>query len=270
MNLSLPELPKISAAIKSRTPNHAEPSPEQPIQNHLLAALPVAEFERLAPELELVPMPLGEILHQPSRQTRFAYFPTTAVVSLQHVMASGASAEAAEVGDEGVVGLSLVMGSDNTSSSTVVRTAGHAYRLAGNVFKREFNRGEVMQRLLLRYTQALMSQMIQTAACNRHHTMDQQLCRCLLSALDRAPSGQVMMTHEVAANQLGVRREGITAIAGSLQRAGLITYVRGRVAVLKRSALESRACECYAVIRKELSGMLADMRYRREGPAVLQ
>jgi CRP-like cAMP-binding protein len=168
------------------------------------------------------------------------------------------------------VGISLVMGGDSSSSSTVVRTAGHAYRLAGPLFRREFGRAGAMQRLVLRYTQTLMAQMIQTAACNRHHTMDQQLCRCLLSALDRAPSGEVIMTHELAASLLGVRREGITAVAGKLQRAGLITYFRGRIAVLKRSALETRACECYAVVRKELSRLLADVRYRQDTPAYFQ
>lgn len=239
-------------------------------QNHLLAALPPPELERLAPELELVPMRLGEILYQPGRQMRHAYFPTTAIVSLHHVMESGASAEAAGVGNEGVVGISLVMGDDNASSSSVVRNPGHAYRLPGHMFKREFNRGGAMQRLLLRYTQALMSQMIQTAACNRHHTMDQQLCRCLLSALDRAPAGEVIMTHEMAASMLGVRREGVTVVAGKLQRAGLITYFRGRIAVLKRSALEARACECYVVVKAELNRLLTDVRYRQDAPVYFQ
>ena len=239
-------------------------------QNHLLAALPPAELERLAPELELIPMPLGEILYQPGRQMRHAYFPTTSIVSLHHVMESGASAEAAGVGNEGVVGIPLVMGGESASSSTIVRTAGHAYRMSSHVFKREFNRGGAMQRLLLRYTQALMSQMIQTAACNRHHTMDQQLCSCLLSALDRAPSGEVVMTHEMAASMLGVRREGVTVVAGKLQRAGLITYFRGRIAVLKRSALEARACECYSVVKQELNRLLSDVRNRQDAPAYFQ
>lgn len=275
MNLQLPDLHKPYPGTPP-VPPEAEYRPfalsslQGPAQNHLLAALPPAEFERLAPELELVPMPLGEILYQPGRQIRHAYFPTTAIVSLHHVMESGASAEAAGVGNEGVVGISLVMGGDSSSSSTAVRTAGHAYRLAGPLFRREFSRAGAMQRLVLRYTQTLMTQMIQTAACNRHHTMDQQLCRCLLSALDRAPSGEVIMTHELAASLLGVRREGITAVAGKLQRAGLITYFRGRIAVLKRSALETRACECYSVVRKELSRLLADVRYRQDTPAYFQ
>jgi CRP-like cAMP-binding protein len=275
MNLQIPELPKPYPGSPAVAPEaeyrpFALSSLQGPAQNHLLAALPPADFERLAPDLELVPMPLGEILYQPGRPIRHAYFPTTAIVSLHHVMSSGASAEAAGVGNEGVVGISLVMGGDNSSSSTVVRTAGHAYRLAGPLLRREFSRAGAMQRLLLRYTQTLMAQMIQTAACNRHHTMDQQLCRCLLSALDRAPSGEVIMTHELAASLLGVRREGITAVAGKLQRAGLITYFRGHIAVLKRSALESRACECYAVVRQELSRLLSDVRTRQDVPAYFQ
>jgi CRP-like cAMP-binding protein len=274
MNLQLPELPKPypnpATAPEAEYRPFALSSLQGPAQNHLLAALPPADFERLAPDLELVPMPLGEILYQPGRPIRHAYFPTTAIVSLHHVMSSGASAEAAGVGNEGVVGISLVMGGDNSSNSTVVRTAGHAYRLAGPLFRREFSRAGAMQRLLLRYTQTLMAQMIQTAACNRHHTMDQQLCRCLLSALDRAPSGEVIMTHELAASLLGVRREGITAVAGKLQRAGLITYFRGHIAVLKRSALESRACECYAVVKQELSRLLSDVRARQDVPAYFQ
>jgi CRP-like cAMP-binding protein len=275
MNLQLPELSKPYPGTPAVAPE-AEYRPfgltslQGPAQNHLLAALPPSDLERLAPELELVPMPLGEILYQPGRPIRHAYFPTTAIVSLHHVMSSGASAEAAGVGNEGVVGISLVMGGDNSSSSTVVRTAGHAYRLAGPSFRREFSRAGALQRLLLRYTQTLMAQMIQTAACNRHHTMDQQLCRCLLSALDRAPSGEVIMTHELAASLLGVRREGITAVAGKLQRAGLINYFRGHIAVLKRSALEARACECYEVVKQELSRLLSDVRARQDVPTYFQ
>ena len=241
-----------------------------PKENRLLAALPENAYDELLPSLEPLAMPLGLSVYESGGAQGYVYFPTTAIVSLHHVMSSGASAEAAGVGNEGVVGISLVMGGDNSSSSTVVRTAGHAYRLAGPLFRREFSRAGAMQRLLLRYTQTLMAQMIQTAACNRHHTMDQQLCRCLLSALDRAPSGEVIMTHELAASLLGVRREGITAVAGKLQRAGLITYFRGHIAVLKRSALESRACECYAVVRQELSRLLSDVRARQDVPAYFQ
>ena len=221
-------------------------SPHSPNQNHLLAALPAAEFERLAPHLELVPLPLGEILYEPGGQLQHAYFPTTAIVSLHYVMESGASAETAGVGNEGVVGISLFMGGDTTPSSAVVQTAGHAYRLAGRLLKQEFNRAGLMQRLLLRYTQALITQMIQTAACNRHHSVEQQLCRWLLLTLDRIPSRELVMTQELVASMLGVRREGITEAAGNLQHAGFIRYRRGHISVLERAGLETRACECYA------------------------
>ena len=201
-------------------------------QNHLLAALPAPDFERLAPHLELVPMRLGETLYEPGVQLQHAYFPTTAIVSLLYVLESGASAEIAGVGNEGVLGISLFMGGDTTPSSAVVQTAGHAYRLPGPVLKEEFDRGGLMQRLLLRYTQALLTQMCQTAACNRHHTIEQQLCRWLLLTLDRLPSGELVMTQELVASALGVRREGITEAAGNLQRAGVIRYRRGHISVL--------------------------------------
>ncbi len=235
-----------------------------PRQNHLLAALPAAEFERLVPHLELVAMPLGEVLYEPGGQMWHAYFPTTAIVSLHYVMESGASAESAGVGNEGIVGISLFMGGDTTPSSAVVQTAGHAYRLAGRLLKQEFNRGGLMQSLLLRYTQALITQMIQTAACNRHHSVEQQLCRWLLLTLDRIPSGELVMTQELIASMLGVRREGITEAAGNLQRDGYIRYRRGHIAVLGRAGLESRACECYAVVRKELVRLLSDVRPRED------
>ena len=185
-------------------------------------------------------MPLGEILYEPGGQLQHAYFPTTAIVSLHYVMESGASAETAGVGNEGVVGISLFMGGDTTPSSAVVQTAGHAYRLERSLLKQEFNRGGLMQRLLLRYTQALITQMTQTAACNRHHSVEQQLCRWLLLTLDRVPSSELVMTQELVASMLGVRREGITEAAGKLQRAGFIRYRRGHIAVLERSGLESR------------------------------
>src|SRR5436190_10821913 len=180
------------------------PPAHNPNQNHLLAALPAAEFARLAAHLELVPMRLGDMLYEPGQQLQHAYFPTTGIVSMHYVMASGASAESAGVGNEGVVGISLFMGGDTTPSSAVVQTAGHAYRLAGRLLKQEFNRASSMQRLLLRYTQALITQMIQTAACNRHHSVEQQLCRWLLLTLDRIPSGELIMTQELAASLLGV------------------------------------------------------------------
>jgi len=246
------------------------PTPHRPSQNHLLAALPTTEFERLAPHLELVTMPLGEMLYEPGGQLQHAYFPTTAIVSLHYVMESGASAESAGVGNEGVVGVSLFMGGETTPSSAVIQTAGHAYRLAGLFLKEEFNRSGLMQRLLLRYTQALLTQMSQTAACNRHHSVEQQLCRWLLLTLDRLPSNELTMTQELVASMLGVRREGITEAAGQLQRAGFLSYRRGHIAVLDRSGLESRACECYAVVKKEVSRLLSDVRYRQDFLAVVQ
>src|SRR3990172_3680538 len=243
-------------------------SSHSPNQNHLLAALPTAEFERLAPHLELVPMLLGEMLYEPGGQLQHAYFPTNSIVSLHHVMESGASAESAGVGKEGVVGVSLFMGGDTTPSSAVVQTAGHAYRLSGRLLKQEFNRAGLMQRLLLRYTQALMTQMSQTAACNRHHSVEQQLCRWLLLTLDRMPTNELIMTQELVASMLGVRREGITEAAGKLQHAGFIRYRRGHIAVLDRSGLETRACECYAVVKKELNRLLSDVQDRQDIVAV--
>ena len=246
------------------------PSLHSPNQNRLLAALPEAEFERLSPYLELVPMLLGEMLYEPGAQLQHAYFPTTAIVSLHYVMASGASAETAGVGNEGVVGISLFMGGNTTPSSAVVQTAGHAYRLEGRLLKQEFSRAGLMQGLLLRYTQALITQMSQTAACNRHHSVEQQLCRWLLLTLDRVASRELVMTQELVASMLGVRREGITEAAGNLQRASVIRYRRGHIAVLERSGLETRACECYAVIKKELNRLLSDVRYRQEISAAVR
>jgi CRP-like cAMP-binding protein len=241
------------------------PTPHSPSQNHLLAALPEAEFEPLAAHLELVPLPLGEMLYEPGGQLRHAYFPTTAIVSLHYVMESGASSESAGVGNEGVVGISLFMGGNTTPSAAVVQTAGHAYRLDGGKLLQEFNRAGLLQRLLLRYTQALMTQMSQTAACNRHHTVEQQLCRWLLLTLDRSPSNELVMTQELIASMLGVRREGITEAAGNLQRAGFISYRRGHIAVLDRAGLETRVCECYAVVKTELNRLMSDVRYRQGG-----
>lgn len=245
-------------------------SPHSPNQNHLLAALPTTEFERLVAHLELVPMPLGELLYEPGQQLRHAYFPTTAIVSLHYVMESGASAETAGVGNEGVVGISLFMGGCTTPSSAVVQTAGHAYRLESRLLMQEFDCAGLMQRMLLRYTQALMTQMTQTAACYRHHSIEQQLCRWLLLTLDRLPSSdELIMTHELVASMLGVRREGISEAAGKLQHAGYIRYRRGHITVLERSGLESRVCECYAVVKKELSRLLSDVRYRQDTASVV-
>jgi CRP-like cAMP-binding protein len=243
------------------------PSPHSPSQNHLLAALPAAEFERLSSHLERVPLLLGDMLYEPGGQLRHAYFPTDSIVSLHYVMESGASAESAGVGNEGMVGIALFMGGDTTSSSAVVQTAGHAYRLEGRLLKQEFNRAGMMQRLLLRYTQALMTQMTQTAVCNRHHTVEQQLCRWLLLTLDRAPARELVITQELIAGMLGVRREGITQAAGDLQTAGFIRYRRGHIAVLDRTGLEKRTCECYAVVKKEMNRLLSDALYRQGASA---
>jgi CRP-like cAMP-binding protein len=243
-------------------------SAHNPSQNHILAALPTEEFERLVAHLELVPMLLGEILYEPGGQLQHAYFPTTAIVSLHYVTESGASSETAGVGNEGVVGISLFMGGDTTPSSAVVQTAGHGYRLERSLLKREFNRGALLHRVLLRYTQALITQMNQTAACNRHHSVEQQLCRWLLLTLDRLPSNELVMTQELVASMLGVRREGITEAAGNLQRAGLIRYRRGHISVLERPGLEAAACECYAVVKKEIGRLLSDVRYRQTPAAI--
>jgi CRP-like cAMP-binding protein len=238
-------------------------------RNHLIAALPTADFERLAPHLQRVPMLLGTILYEPGDQLHHAFFPTTCIVSLHYVMESGASAETAGVGNEGVVGVSLFMGGDTTPSSAVVQTAGHAYRLERRLLQQEFERAGAMQGLLLRYTQALVTQMFQTAACNRHHSVEQQLCRWLLLTLDRLQGNELIMTQELIASMLGVRREGITGAAGELQRLGFIRYRRGHIAVLDRAGLESRACECYAVVKKELQRLQADVRHRQESPALV-
>lgn len=231
-------------------------TPHSPTQNRLLAALPEAEFVRIAPHLQLVPMLLGDSLYEPGGQLQHVFFPTTAIVSLLYVMESGASAEIAGVGNEGMLGIALFMGGDTTPSSAVVQTAGHGYRLPGRVLKEEFNRAGQMQQMLLRYTQALLTQMCQTAACNRHHSIAQQLCRWLLLTLDRLPSNELIMTQELVANALGVRREGVTEAAGHLQAAGCIRYRRGHIAVLDRAGLEARTCECYQVVKAEFTRLL--------------
>jgi CRP-like cAMP-binding protein len=234
------------------------PQAHNPRQNHLLAALPAQDFARLQAHLELVPMPLGHVLYESGSELRHVYFPTTAIVSLLYVMTDGASAEIAVVGNEGVIGVALFMGGETMPNRAVVQSAGHAYRLKGALLKQEFNRSGQMQHLLLRYTQALLTQMAQTAVCNRHHSLDQQLCRWLLLSLDRLPSDELVMTQELIANMLGVRREGVTEAAGNLQRAGLIKYQRGRIKVLDRTGLEARACECYAVVKKEFDRLLPE------------
>ena len=238
-------------------------SHHSPNQNHLLAALPTAEFEPLALNLELVPMPLGETVYEPGRQLQHAFFPTTAIVSLHYVMEAGASTETAGVGNEGVVGISLFMGGDTTPSSAVVQAAGHAYRLEGRLLKQAFDRAGLMRRLLLRYTQALLTQMSQTAVCYRHHSVEQQLSRWLLLTLDRVPSRELVMTQELVASMLGVRRETISEAAANLQQLGFVRYRRGHIAVLDRFGLETRACECYAVVKKEMGRLLPDVLHRQ-------
>ena len=233
--------------------------PHAPDQNHLLAALPAEERGRLIPHLELVPMPLGAVLYESGNELRHVYFPTTSIVSLLYVMRDGASAEIAVVGNEGIIGVALFMGGETMPNRAVVQSAGHAYRLKGHLLKQEFNRSGELQHLLLRYTQALLTQMAQTAVCNRHHSLDQQLCRWLLLSLDRLPSTELVMTQELIANMLGVRREGVTEAAGNLQKAGLISYRRGRITVLDRAGLEARACECYAVVKKEFDRLLPEV-----------
>ena len=235
------------------------PAAHSPTQNHLLAALPAPEFARLSPHLELVPMSLGEALYESGGHLGHVYFPTTAIVSLLYVLEDGASAEIAVVGNEGILGISLFMGGETTPSRAIVQSAGHGYRLGAQRLKLEFNRAGPVLRLLLRYTQALITQMTQTAVCNRHHSVEQQLCRWLLLSLDRLSSDTLTMTQELIANMLGVRREGVTEAAGNLQRAGLIRYTRGRIDVLDRPGLEKTVCECYAVVKAEFDRLLSDI-----------
>ncbi|MDO8372782.1 MAG: Crp/Fnr family transcriptional regulator [Polaromonas sp.] len=228
-----------------------------PLKNELLAALPDAEFQRWLPQLEWVDMPLGQVVYESGSTLSHVYFPTTSIVSLLYVMENGASAEIAVVGHEGVVGISLFMGGESTPSRGVVQSAGQGFRLPAHVIKEEFKRAPVLH-LLLRYTQALITQMAQTAVCNRHHSLDQQLCRWLLLSLDRLQGNELVMTQELIANMLGVRREGVTEGALKLQNLGLIRYSRGRITVLDRPGLEKRTCECYAVVKKEYDRLLPD------------
>jgi CRP-like cAMP-binding protein len=233
----------------------------EPNQNHLLAALPEEILQRLSPHLELVSLPLGEVLCESNSQLHHVYFPTTAILSLHYVMENGASAEIAGVGNEGMFDISLFMGGISRPGQVTVQTAGYGYRLKARLMMEEFDRtggrrGGVLHDLLLRYTQALTTQISQTAVCNRHHSVEQQVCRWLLLTLDRLPSNELTITQELIAGMLGVRREGITEIAGNLQRAGLISYRRGHVTVLDRSGLESRTCECYAIVKSEFNRLL--------------
>ncbi len=226
-----------------------------PKQNHLLDTLTAGELRRLR-HLEPVEMVLGEVVYESGRNLNHVYFPTDCIVSLLYVLENGASAEIAVVGNEGVVGISLFMGGETTPSRAVVQCAGNAYRLPAQIMKAEFTRGGSMQHLMLRYTQSLITQMAQTAVCNRHHSVDQQLCRWLLLSIDRLPSPEIEMTQELIANMLGVRREGVTEAAGKLQKSGVISYRRGHIKVLNRPKLERMSCECYDVVRRETARLL--------------
>ncbi len=236
------------------------PSPPHPTENYLLATLPAADLERLLPSLTPISLPLGTVVYESGDQLRGIYFLTEGIVSLLQVMENGASAEIAVIGNEGLVGIALFMGGQTTSSRAIVQSAGYAFELETEAMREEFARGGTLQYLLLRYTQALITQMAQTAVCNRHHSVDQQLCRWLLLSLDRLPSNELVMTQALIADMLGVRREGVTEAAGKLQNAGLIHYSRGHITVLDRPGLETHVCECYAVDKKESD------RWLRSGP----
>jgi CRP-like cAMP-binding protein len=253
--------PSRGGAKKSSSPARdplrlAVPASRSRHQNHLLDALPRGDFERISSHLEIIRMSLGEVLYEPGARLRHVYFPTTSIVSLLYVMEDGASAEIAVVGNEGMLGISLFMGGETTPSHAVVQSAGYGVRLKAHLLKEEFARFGPMMHLLLRYTQALITQMAQTAVCNRHHSVDQQLCRWLLLSLDRLAANELAMTQELIANMLGVRREGVTEAAGKLQDAGLINYRRGRITVLDRPGLEARSCECYQVVKTEFDRLL--------------
>lgn len=248
---------RMSVRWGSPPSSHAQlASPPCPAQNHLLACLDPEEALRLLPRLELVELPLGNVLYESGSALGHLYFPTTCIVSLLYVLESGATAQIAIVGNEGLVGIALFMGGETTPNRAVVQSAGQAYRLTGASAKQEFGRGGPMQHLLLRYTQALLTQMSQTAVCNRHHSLEQQLCRWLLLSLDRLSSNELVTTQELIASLLGVRRESVTQAAGVLQRDGVISYRRGHITVLDRPALEARCCECYAVVRDEFARLL--------------
>jgi CRP-like cAMP-binding protein len=236
----------------------ASPASKTPKANRLLAALPEESYRALLPSLEGIPLPLGMVVYESGGSQGYVYFPTSSIVSLLYVLENGASAEIAVTGNEGLVGIALFMGGETTPSRAVVQSAGHGYRLKAAVLKKQFEAGGALQYLLLRYTQALITQMTQTAVCNRHHAVDQQLCRWLLLSLDRLPGNELVMTQELIANMLGVRREGVTEAAGKLQAEGLIQYSRGRITVLDRARLEARVCECYAVVKKEYDRLLPE------------
>jgi CRP-like cAMP-binding protein len=238
--------PMANIAARSHSPKH----------NRLLAALPEASYDALQPFLEPLAMPLGLSVYESGGPQGYVYFPTTAIVSLLYVLEDGDSAEIAITGNDGLIGIALFMGGETTPSRAVVQSAGHGYRLKAAVLKKEFEDGGALQHLLLRFTQALITQMTQTAVCNRHHAVDQQLCRWLLLSLDRLPGNELVMTQELIANMLGVRREGVTEAAGKLQAEGLIEYRRGKITVLDRTHLEARVCECYSVVKREYDRLL--------------
>ncbi|MEQ1740787.1 MAG: Crp/Fnr family transcriptional regulator, partial [Methyloglobulus sp.] len=233
--------------------------PQNPHQNHLINALPTEVYERLFPCLELVKMPLGDVVYESGGELQYAYFPTDCIVSLLYVLENGASAEIAVVGNEGIVGVALFMGGGTMPNRAIVQSAGHAYRLRARFIQEEFQRNGATLRLFLRYTQALITQMSQTAVCNRHHSVDQQLCRWLLLSLDRLACNELSMTQELIANMLGVRREGVTEAAGKLHRAGLIEYRQGHITVVDRPGLEARVCECYEVVKSEFDRLLPEL-----------
>jgi CRP-like cAMP-binding protein len=238
---------------------NSPPYPPNPRQNHLLAALPDEEYERLLPHLERVHLPLGETISEAGNYSNFVYFPTTTIVSLLNVLENGSTAEIAVVGREGVIGIALFMGGASMLSRALVQSEGSAYRMRGDLLKLEFDRDPAMQHLFMRYIMALLAQMAQTAVCNRHHSIDQQLCRWLLLSMDRLSGNVLNMTQELIADMLGVRREGVTEAAGKLQDAGLISYSRGCLTVLDRPGLEARVCECYKVVKDEFSRLLPDV-----------
>lgn len=242
-------------------PSKHDPN-QSPNLNHLLAALPEAEFARLTPSLELVPLLLGDVLYESGGKQRYVYFPTTSIISIHYLLENGGSSEIAGVGNEGVLGISLFMGGETTPSHAVVQTGGYGYRLKAALLMEEFNRGGPVMKLLLRYTQALITQMSQATVCNRHHLVEKQLCRWLLLTLDRLPTQELTMTQELIANMLGVRREAVTEAAGKLQSRGLISYRRGHISVLDRAGLEAEVCECYDVVKKEFARLLSDVRQR--------
>lgn len=227
-------------------------------RNYLFHSIPDPEWERLLPYIEPVSLPLGKVLYEPGTKMTHLYFPSTAIVSLLYALENGSSAEIAIVGNEGVVGISIFMGGDSTSSRAVVQSAGEGYRIKSSILKDEFNRAGPVMHLLLRYTQALITQMSQTAVCNRHHTLDQQFCRWLLLSLDRLTSNELIMTQELIANMLGVRREGVTEAALKVQKAGFIKYARGHIMILDRLGLEKRTCECYQVVKSEYDRLLPE------------